>query len=78
MIHAVKLYCAVANLYGVEYSVLHHRTPVARAEPVAVAPELHAAETVKNGGVKLYDANIGVVAYSCGVVKMLGVVELYI
>jgi adenylate kinase family enzyme len=48
VIHAVKLYCAVANLYGVEYSVLHHRTPVARAESVAVAPELHAAETVKN------------------------------
>lgn len=49
VIHAVKLYCAVANLYGCKYSVLHHRTPIARAKTVTIAPELHASQTVKNG-----------------------------
>ena len=43
---------------------------------MTVAPELHVAEAVKNGGVELYDADVGVVSYCGGIVKLFGVVAV--
>ena len=77
VVHAVKLYVAVSEQQGYEYPVLHHGAEVARAETVAVAPELHAAEAAEERRMEGYDAHIGV-GHGGAVVEMLGVIVLHV
>lgn len=78
VIHAVEIDVPIAQKQPYELSVLYHGAEIARSQSVAVAPELHRAEPVKDGGVERNDAYAGIVSYGGAVVELFGIVVLHV
>lgn len=78
VIHAVEIDVPIAQKQPYELAVLYHGAEIARSQSVAVAPELHRAEPVKDGGVERDDAYAGIVSYGGAVVELFGIVVLHV